>query len=77
MFLNVRSSSNISPTLRAIGVIAVSYTHLDLFKEDEYEEPAETFTEINLEEVLKELLDEAVKRGIIEDSVVYLSLIHI
>ena len=40
---------------------------LDLFKEDEYEEPAETFTEINLEEVLKELLDEAVKRGIIED----------
>lgn len=47
---------------------------LDLFKEDEYEEPAETFTEINLEEVLKELLDEAVKRGIIEDSVVYRDL---
>ena len=47
---------------------------LDLFKEDEYEEPSETFTEINLEEVLKELLDEAVKRGIIEDSVVYRDL---
>ena len=47
---------------------------LDLFKEDEYEEPAEIFTEINLEEVLKELLDEAVKRGIIEDSVVYRDL---
>ena len=26
---------------------------LDLFKENEYEEPSETFTEINLEEVLK------------------------
>lgn len=47
---------------------------LDLFKEDEYEEPSETFTEINLEEVLKELLDEAVKRDIIEDSVVYRDL---
>ena len=31
---------------------------LDLFKEDEYEEPAETFTEINLEEVLKEMAAE-------------------
>lgn len=47
---------------------------IDLFKEDEYEEPSETFTEINLEEVLKELLDEAVKRDIIEDSVVYRDL---
>ena len=47
---------------------------LDLFKEEEYEEPLEAFTEINLEEVLKELLDEAVKRGIIEDSVVYRDL---
>ena len=47
---------------------------LDLFKEDEYEEPSKTFTEINLEEVLKELLDEAVKRDIIEDSVVYRDL---
>ena len=47
---------------------------LDLFKEDEYEEPSETFTKINLEEVLKELLNEAVKRDIIEDSVVYRDL---
>ncbi len=31
-------------------------------------------TKINLEEVLNELLDEAVKRGIIEDSIVYRDL---
>ena len=41
---------------------------LDVFKEDEYTEPAEEYSDINLDEVLKELLDEAVER---------LSLIHI
>ena len=47
---------------------------LDLFKEDDYVEPEEEYTDIDLEEVLKGLLDEAVSRGIIEDSVVYRDL---
>ena len=47
---------------------------LDVFHEEEYQEPEETFTEVDLEETLGELLDEAVKRGIIEDSVVYRDL---
>ena len=47
---------------------------LDVFKEDEYTEPAEEYSDINLEEVLKELLDEAVERGLIQDSVVYRDL---
>ena len=34
---------------------------LDVFKEDEYTEPTEEYSDINLEEVLKELLDEAVE----------------
>ena len=37
-------------------------------------EPEEEYTDIDLEEVLKGLLDEAVSRGIIEDSVVYRDL---
>ena len=47
---------------------------LDAFHEEEYEEPEETFAQVDLEETLKELLDEAVKRGILEDSVVYRDL---
>lgn len=47
---------------------------LDCFHEDEYVEPSEKFQDINLEETLKELLDEAVSRGIIEDSIVYRDL---
>ena len=47
---------------------------LDVFKEDEYTEPEEEYGNIDLEEVLKALLDEAVKRGLIEDSVVYRDL---
>ena len=47
---------------------------LDVFHEEEYQESEETFTEVDLEENLGELLDEAVKRGIIEDSVVYRDL---
>ena len=47
---------------------------LDLFKEEDYVEPEEEYTDIDLEEVLKGLLDEAVSRGIIEDSVVYRDL---
>ena len=47
---------------------------LDVFHEDEYTEPEEKFSGVNLEETLNELLDEAVKRGLIEDSVVYRDL---
>ena len=46
---------------------------LDLFKEDEYVD-AEIQGEIVLENVLKELLDEAVARNLIEDSIVYRDL---
>ena len=47
---------------------------LDLFHEEEYQEPEGTFSGADLEETLRELLDEAVKRGIIEDSIVYRDL---
>ena len=47
---------------------------LDVFHEDEYVEPEESFSDVDLEETLNELLDEAVKRGLIEDSVVYRDL---
>lgn len=46
---------------------------LELFHEDDYEE-VELHGEKELEEILKELLDEACSRGIIEDSVVYRDL---
>lgn len=42
---------------------------LDLFWEDEYTEPAEAPVCEDLEQILKGLLDEAVQRGIIEDSI--------
>ncbi len=47
---------------------------LDLFHEDNYEDADISGQEIVLEVVLKELLDEAVARGIIEDSIVYRDL---
>ena len=47
---------------------------LDCFKEDEYTEPAETYENVDLESTLTELLNEAVSRGIIEDSIVYRDL---
>ena len=47
---------------------------LDVFHEDEFVEPEEKATDVDLEETLNELLDEAVKRGLIEDSVVYRDL---
>ncbi len=47
---------------------------LDCFKEDEYEDVDCDLSNIELEEVLKALLDEAVSRGIIEDSIVYRDL---
>ena len=47
---------------------------LDLFHEDNYEDVDIEGKEIVLEEILKALLDEAVKRGVIEDSIVYRDL---
>ncbi len=47
---------------------------LDLFQEDAYEECNINIEEIELEEVLKNLLEEAVSRGLIEDSIVYRDL---
>ena len=47
---------------------------LELFHEDDYVEPEENYTDINLEEVLNALLDEAVERHLIEDSIVYRDL---
>ncbi len=47
---------------------------LDLFQESEYEDVDCDMTDVVLEDVLKALLDEAVNRGIIEDSIVYRDL---
>lgn len=47
---------------------------LDLFGEDSYEDVDIDPSDIDLENILKSLLDEAVKRGIIEDSIVYRDL---
>lgn len=47
---------------------------LEVFHEDDYEDVDIAGEEINLEDILKALLDEACKRGIIEDSVVYRDL---
>lgn len=52
----------------------ITINFLDVFKEDEYVEPEEEYRDIDLEEVLNALLDEAVKRNLIEDSVVYRDL---
>ena len=47
---------------------------LDLFRENDYEDVSCDTDNIILEDVLKDLLDEAVKRGIIEDSITYRDL---
>ena len=47
---------------------------LDLMKEDDYEDVVCDLDDIVLEDVLKDLLDEAVKRGIIEDRITYRDL---
>ena len=47
---------------------------LDLFQESDYEDTDCDLADIVLEDVLKELLDEACSRGIIEDSIVYRDL---
>ena len=47
---------------------------LDVLKLDDYEEPEENYEKVELEPVLKELLDYVVEKGLIEDSVVYRDL---
>ena len=47
---------------------------LELFHEDSYEEVSIDGESLELEDILKELLDEACERGIIEDSIVYRDL---
>ena len=47
---------------------------LDIFEESEYEEPSMTLEHINLENTLKELLDIAVEKGLVEDSIAYRDL---
>ena len=47
---------------------------LECMKEDEYTDPECDLSNIVLEDVLKDLLDEAVKKGIIEDSITYRDL---
>ena len=47
---------------------------LDVLKLDDYEEPEENYKGVELQSVLKELLDYAVEKGLIEDSVVYRDL---
>lgn len=48
---------------------------LELFGEEEYEEPEEEYEHVDLEETLKELLDYAAKKGILENnSIVYRDL---
>lgn len=48
---------------------------LEVMKEDEYLDPDCDLSHIVLEDVLADLLDEAVARGIIEDSIVYRDLL--
>lgn len=60
-----------------IGKEDIVYTTnllLDLLDLDEYEEPKEEYKDVDLESTLKELLDYAVSKNIIEDSVVYRDL---
>ena len=47
---------------------------LEIFKEDNYEDTEVDTENLELEDILKNLLDEAVSRGLIEDSVVYREL---
>ena len=48
---------------------------LEIFKEDDYEDVSIEGEELDLEQILKELLDEAVARGLVEDSVVFRDLL--
>lgn len=48
---------------------------LDVLHLDEYEEPEQEYTDISLEETLKELLDFACEQGLIENSIGYRDLL--
>ena len=48
---------------------------LEIFQEDDYEDVDIQGEALELEDILKDLLDEAVNRGIIEDSIVYRDLL--
>ena len=47
---------------------------LELLNLDEYEEPEETYTDVELEPTLAEILDYACENGLLEDSIVYRDL---
>ena len=47
---------------------------IDALQLDEYVEPQETYKDVDIEETLKEILDYAVEKGLIEDSIVYRDL---
>ncbi len=47
---------------------------LELLNLDEYEEPEETYTDVELESTLAEILDYACENGLLEDSIVYRDL---
>ena len=54
--------------------IFVTNQVIDALNLAEYEEPADVYTNVDLESTLKEILDYAVEKGIIEDSIVYRDL---
>lgn len=64
-------SSGLTPECERIYTVNLL---LDLFKEDEYKDPDVDLGNLLLDPILSDLLDEAVKRGIIEDSIVYRDL---
>lgn len=47
---------------------------LDVLKMDDYEEPSEEYTNVDLESTLAEMLDYAIANNLIEDSIVYKDL---
>lgn len=55
-------------------VIYITNRLLEIMELDSYEEPEENFENINLEDTLSVLLNYAVEKGIIEDSIVYRDL---
>ena len=60
----------IYPEDRIYAVNAV----LEVLQRDDYQEPSEEISDVNLAEVLETLLDDACARGVCEDSIVYRDL---
>lgn len=63
-----------SGLIEAADIVYATNRLLEALGLDEYEEPAEEFSNIDLEETLKELLDYACEKGLCENSVVYRDL---